>query len=88
MKAQTSKIIKFIENSYKDKFKRQIIKFEITILEENKIKVDYEYIYKYHNVDYQTEDFLYMDLNKLSYFDTPEEKKKYNNQGPKIKWNE
>lgn len=88
MKAQTSKIIKFVETNHKEDINFEIIKFEITIIEDNKIKVDYDYNYTFDNIDFQTSYYLYMDLNKLSYFDTPEEKKKYNNQGPKIKWNE
>lgn len=85
MKAQTSKIIKFVETSHKGDINFQIIKFEITIIGDNKIKVDYDYNYTFNNIDFQASYSLYMDLNKLSYFDTPEEKKKYNNQGPKIK---
>lgn len=88
MKAQTSKIIKFVETSHKGDINFQIIKFEITIIGDNKIKVDYDYNYTFNNIDFQASYSLYMDLNKLSYFDTMEEKKKYNNQGPKIKWNE
>lgn len=85
MKAQTSKIIKFVETSHKGDINFQIIKFEITIIGDNKIKVDYDYNYTFNNIDFQASYSLYMDLNKLSYFDTMEEKKKYNNQGPKIK---
>lgn len=88
MKAQTSKIIKFVETNHKGDINFQIIKFEITIIGDNKIKVDYDYNYTFNNIDFQASYSLYMDLNKLSYFDTMEEKKKYNNQGPKIKWNE
>lgn len=79
MKAQTSKIIKFVETSHKGDINFQIIKFEITIIGDNKIKVDYDYNYTFNNIDFQASYSLYMDLNKLSYFDTMEEKKKYNN---------
>lgn len=85
MKAQTSKIIKFVETNHKGDINFEIIKFEITIIVDNKIKVDYDYNYTFNNKDFQASYSLYMDLNKLSYFDTMEEKKKYNNQGPKIK---
>lgn len=79
MKAQTSKIIKFVETNHKGDINFQIIKFEITIIGDNKIKVDYDYNYTFNNIDFQASYSLYMDLNKLSYFDTMEEKKKYNN---------
>lgn len=66
-----NKIIKYIKKMYMEQEKLEI---EITIIDFkntkfNKYTIDFDYIYTDKNIEWLAGEILYLDLEKISYFD-------------------
>lgn len=67
---KTSKIIQYIEKMYKkNNMVIEITKIRLTNTDYNRYSIDFEFDYMDGNVEYSNDEAMYLDLEKISYFD-------------------